>query len=173
MVVDDAFASRGAVVALSCFILAPVAPVGARCAAPRDKTRPIVLVPHRAIYDLSLGQHARQFAGGRRPRPHPLRFRRQCLRGLFAGIPPGLRARHRRRQSIDQRFALDDLGRRRRQEFQIHVAEFCRSKTWSIPSTAMPSTAPTQDRRRSRQAASKRASISTPAWYFRPSTWCG
>ena len=42
---------------------------------------------------------ARRFADRQRQRPHRLRFRRQCLPGLFAGIPPGLRARHRRRQS--------------------------------------------------------------------------
>ncbi len=48
MVVDDAFTSRGAVIALGLFLLAPALPA-------RAQNAPIVLVPHRAIYDLSLG----------------------------------------------------------------------------------------------------------------------
>jgi hypothetical protein len=58
MVVDDAFASRGAVIALGLFLLvylAPVLPVAAQEVSPAHSA-PIILVPHRAIYDLSLGE---------------------------------------------------------------------------------------------------------------------
>jgi hypothetical protein len=48
MAVDQAFTTRGAVIALSLFLLIPTVPV-------RAQNAPIVLVPHRAIYDLSLG----------------------------------------------------------------------------------------------------------------------
>jgi hypothetical protein len=49
MVVGHAVASRGAVLGLVLMVLAPIA--GARA-----QDAPIVLVPHRAIYDLSLGE---------------------------------------------------------------------------------------------------------------------
>ena len=49
MVVDETFASRGAVLAIGLFFLAPLPAARAQNAA-------VVLVPHRAIYDLSLGK---------------------------------------------------------------------------------------------------------------------
>jgi hypothetical protein len=49
---------RAAAVALGLFLLAPCLPVQAQGVAPAASTPdlPVVLVPHRAIYDLSLGQ---------------------------------------------------------------------------------------------------------------------
>ena len=52
MVVDDTLASRAALFALALFYLAPLSPARAQGA----QNLPVVLVPHRAIYDLSLGQ---------------------------------------------------------------------------------------------------------------------
>ncbi len=49
MVVHDSLASRGAVVALSLFCLAPLS-------AARAQSAPVALIPHRAIYDLSLAE---------------------------------------------------------------------------------------------------------------------
>jgi len=49
MVVDDTLASRAAVVALSLFCLAPFG-------SARAQEAPVALIPHRAIYDLTLGQ---------------------------------------------------------------------------------------------------------------------
>jgi rhodanese-related sulfurtransferase len=49
MAVDHTFASRGAVVALSLIFVPPLS-------AAKAQDAPIVLVPHRAIYDLSLGE---------------------------------------------------------------------------------------------------------------------
>ncbi len=49
MVVHDSLASRGAVVALSLFCLAPLS-------AARAQSVPVALIPHRAIYDLSLAE---------------------------------------------------------------------------------------------------------------------
>jgi len=49
MTVDRGFALRGAILALSLIFVAPVG-------AARAQNAPIVLVPHRAIYDLSLGE---------------------------------------------------------------------------------------------------------------------
>jgi EipB-like len=49
MVVHDTLASRGAVVALSLFCLAPIS-------AARAQDAHVALIPHRAIYDLSLGE---------------------------------------------------------------------------------------------------------------------
>ncbi len=61
MVVAYRFASRGAVLAVGLILLAPFAPARAQDTA-KDTAQqtanaaPIVLVPHRAIYDLSLGE---------------------------------------------------------------------------------------------------------------------
>jgi len=52
MVVDDTLASRAALFAFALFCLAPLSPARAQGAP----SLPVVLVPHRAIYDLSLGQ---------------------------------------------------------------------------------------------------------------------
>ena len=159
-----ALSPRAAVLPCLCS-RAPVACVEAQDA-------PIVLAPHRAVYDLSLGRDARQLADRGGPRAHPLRFRRQCLRGLFAGISPGLRTRYRRGQSIHQRSALDHLGRRRRQELQIHVAEFSRSESGRYrrrPCRAWRHA----DGHRSRQARAQDARSRCRRWCFRPNTWCG
>ncbi|MGB6750499.1 MAG: cell envelope integrity EipB family protein [Xanthobacteraceae bacterium] len=58
MVVDDMVPLRAAAVAVGLFILALVVPAQAQDASPRAAApdAPVVLVPHRAIYDLSLGQ---------------------------------------------------------------------------------------------------------------------
>ena len=56
------------------------APAAARASA-AGPIAPIALVPHRAIYDLVARPDPRQLADCRRARAHPLRFRRQCLRG--------------------------------------------------------------------------------------------
>ncbi len=53
MVVDDALALRAALAAVGLFLLASLAPAGAQQTGP---DAPVVLVPHRAIYDLSLGE---------------------------------------------------------------------------------------------------------------------
>jgi len=53
MVVDDTLAPRAAVVALGLFLLVPFSAARAQGAA---QDAPVVLVPHRAIYDLSLGE---------------------------------------------------------------------------------------------------------------------
>jgi hypothetical protein len=54
--VHDTFVSRAAVFALGLFVLAPL-PARAQDAAPGAAPgAPVVLVPHRAIYDLSLGE---------------------------------------------------------------------------------------------------------------------
>jgi hypothetical protein len=53
MHIDDRFVWRGAVVALGLVLLAPLSPAQAQIAAPNP---PLVLVPHRAIYDLTLGE---------------------------------------------------------------------------------------------------------------------
>ena len=55
MVVDDRFASRGAVLAVGLIFLAPFAAAPVR-AQETANAAPVVLVPHRAIYDLSLGE---------------------------------------------------------------------------------------------------------------------
>jgi hypothetical protein len=47
------FTVRSAILALGVVLLAPLSPAQAQIAAPNP---PLVLVPHRAIYDLSLGQ---------------------------------------------------------------------------------------------------------------------
>jgi hypothetical protein len=52
MRLGDSFPSRGAVVVLGLALAAPLSPARAQIAAPNP---PLVLVPHRAIYDLSLG----------------------------------------------------------------------------------------------------------------------
>lgn len=49
MVVNQMFAARGAVLALALVVIAPVSRAGTEDA-------PLALVPHRAVYDLSLGQ---------------------------------------------------------------------------------------------------------------------
>src|SRR5271154_3822262 len=49
MVVHDTLASRGAVIALSLLCLAPIS-------VARAQGAPVALIPHRAIYDLSLGE---------------------------------------------------------------------------------------------------------------------
>jgi EipB-like len=49
MVVDDTLASRAAVVALSLFCLAPIG-------FARAQEAPVALIPHRAVYDLTLGE---------------------------------------------------------------------------------------------------------------------
>src|ERR1700733_11479688 len=57
MVVDGTLASRAAVVALSFFCLAPIS--AARTQEPSNgdsNAAPIALIPHRAIYDLTLGE---------------------------------------------------------------------------------------------------------------------
>src|SRR5271168_4943866 len=48
MAVNNRFASRGAVLAFTLIIVAPAS-------AARAQTAPIALIPHRAVYDLSLG----------------------------------------------------------------------------------------------------------------------
>src|SRR5580658_5845389 len=53
MLVADRIASRGAVIALGLLFLAPLTPAWAQIAAPNA---PLALVPHRAVYDLSLGE---------------------------------------------------------------------------------------------------------------------
>ena len=45
--------------------------------------------PHRAVYDLSLGDGAAARAHRERARAHRLRFHRRCLRGLCAELPAG------------------------------------------------------------------------------------
>ena len=146
---DDKFAARAtiaakiaATIAFGALVLAP-ASACARCLGALGTLGPRGLVAgrsdrshcarpaHAAPRDLRpvARRRARQFVDRKRPRPHSLRFRRQCLPGLFAGIPPGLRARHRRGQDLDQRSALDHLGRRRRQEVQIHIGELRRRKS--------------------------------------------
>ena len=57
MVVDGTLASRAAVIALSFFCLAPIS--AARTQEPSNgdsNAAPIALIPHRAIYDLTLGE---------------------------------------------------------------------------------------------------------------------
>jgi len=57
MVVDDALASRAAVLLLGVLVLMPFGAARAQNAAPDAKPdAAVVLVPHRAIYDLSLGE---------------------------------------------------------------------------------------------------------------------
>jgi len=63
MVVNDTLAWRAAVFAIGLFFLAPFLPARAQNAAQQGSAQsvtasdaPVVLVPHRAIYDLSLGQ---------------------------------------------------------------------------------------------------------------------
>src|SRR5579863_5517641 len=53
MVVDDALALPAALAAVGLFFLASLAPAGAQQSGPDAS---VVLVPHRAIYDLSLGE---------------------------------------------------------------------------------------------------------------------
>ncbi len=53
MVVDDTLASRAAVLAVGLILSLQMSAVRGQ-EAPRDA--PVVLVPHRAIYDLSLGE---------------------------------------------------------------------------------------------------------------------
>jgi hypothetical protein len=55
--VDDFLTSRAAVLVLGLLFLMPVDPAAAQNAMPdARKDPPVVLVPHRAIYDLSLGE---------------------------------------------------------------------------------------------------------------------
>src|ERR1700733_13317344 len=57
MVVDGTLASRAAVVALSFFCLAPIS--AARTQEPSNgdsNAAPVALIPHRAVYDLTLGE---------------------------------------------------------------------------------------------------------------------
>ena len=83
------------------------------------QTQAIDLVPHRAVYELSLGKVRGKAVGAERARAHPLRFLRQRLRGLHAGVPAGRGARQRRGQDQPQRSALDHLGGRRRQDYRF------------------------------------------------------
>jgi EipB-like len=53
MVVHGTLASRGAVIALSFLSLATISTAGAQDGG---NTAPVILIPHRAIYDLSLGE---------------------------------------------------------------------------------------------------------------------
>jgi hypothetical protein len=57
MVVDGTLASRAAVIALSFFCLAPISAARAQEPSNGDSNAaPIALIPHRAIYDLTLGE---------------------------------------------------------------------------------------------------------------------
>jgi hypothetical protein len=57
MVLDDILASRAAALVLGLLFLIPVGPAAAQNAVPdARKDPPVILVPHRAIYDLSLGE---------------------------------------------------------------------------------------------------------------------
>jgi hypothetical protein len=53
MHLDDGFLARGAIGAFALVLLAPLSPALAQIAAPNP---PLALVPHRAIYDLTLGE---------------------------------------------------------------------------------------------------------------------
>src|SRR5580704_337664 len=57
MVVDGTLAWRAAVIALSFFCLAPISAARAQEPSNGDSNAaPVILIPHRAIYDLSLGE---------------------------------------------------------------------------------------------------------------------
>ena len=79
-------------------------------------------------------------------RAHPVRFFRQCLRGLRAAIPPGVGARFRRGQSRAQRFALHHLGRRRGQEVSLQFGKSAQRPAAPTRSTAMPNAMPRRSR---------------------------
>ena len=115
-------------------------------AAPSRRSRRRPRRPDRAgAAPRGLRSHARPRARHRpsrgRARAHPLRFRRQRLRGLHAEIPSGLRARFRRGQGIDQRSALDAPGKAATPSASNSPRKIFSTRTWSIPSTAMPSMA--------------------------------
>ena len=133
---------------------------------------PVLLVPHQAVYDLSLQKDPRQFPGRSCARPHPLRFQRQCLRTIRWNSARSPRWVPVKTGVIHQRPPLDHLGRRRRQKFQIQLAEFHQRQSGRQrrrPRRAQAS----RNRGGSRKSPSRRPSISTPRWCFLPSTWCG
>ncbi len=122
MAVAHTFASRGAVFSLTLIFAAPVVRVGAQ-------ETPIALVPHRAIYDLSLGETRgnSQIAG----------VRGRILYDFDGSACQGYSLEFRQVSELDtgegkvshQRSALDDVGRRRRQELQIHLGKFRRRES--------------------------------------------
>jgi hypothetical protein len=85
MAVAPAFASRSAVLACTLIFAAPASGVKAQ-------ESPIALMPHRAVYDLTLGETRGNAQVVGSARAHSLRLRRQRLRWLYAKIPPSLRA---------------------------------------------------------------------------------
>ena len=84
------------------------------------------LSPHRAVYDLSLARSNGVAQRRHRARPHRLRFRRRCLRRLYAEIPPGDGPRQRRDRLADARRAHRDLRGGRRQDDPLQD----RARSW-------------------------------------------
>ncbi len=99
---------------------------GTPFAAQAADEAPVMLVPHRAVYELALSR-ARDAAQVASVRGRILYdFDGNACEGYTLKFRQVSELELRRGQGIDQRPALDHLGRRRRQALQVHLGEFPR-----------------------------------------------
>ena len=168
MVVTDTFALRGAVLAVGLICLAPCTAARAQQAS---NTAPIVLVPHRAIYDLSLGETRgnSQVAG----------VRGRILYDFDGNACQGYSLAFRQVSELDT-----GEGKISTSDLRSTTWEGADAKSFKFTSQNFidESLVDTVDGHAEHDATKTavnlisrtiRASTSTLAWCFRPSIWCG
>ncbi len=119
-----AFTARSAALACTLLLAASASGVGAEESATQQS--PIVLVPHRAIYDLSLGETRGNCQSSTSPAASSTISTATPATAIRWSSARSRSSTPAKARVSTQRSALDDLGRRRRQELQIQLGELRR-----------------------------------------------